>query len=519
MSSLFGNIRFYILCCSLLLSAGIYVGITSSFNEALAIIRLTQIYALLALLYLYVTLLYSPLIATFPKLPYKEIYKKSLRAFGVSTFYFASLHVYFAFFKQLGGFEGLWFLSDNYLFSVSLGFVSLLILFLLTITSFDFMIKKMTFQKWKLLHRLVYLAGILILVHAFLLGTHFQKMNDLLPLIIFISCGFLFLLEANRFDLFLQKNRLFTKRMGVSVTVTTLLILCFLVISFLPINTIPSFGIHYQHQQIAKLAQLQNTQFSNSFSQIPGLRGDRTKRFTVSLNHPESIAAHEDTTIQFRINDATNGTPVNFFEKLYEKPMHLIIVDKSLAYFHHIHPEQTKDGFIITTQFPKDGMYHLYTDFQPYGAIEQQFAFTLPVGTIQSEKAIQKVDTRDTKTFGDYTVTIKAPHPLEAAKLSVGEQELSFTIREAKTKKPITTLKPYLASFGHLVMINQKTYDYLHVHPTNLTAPKPNENGGPTVSFLPLGLYGPIKPGIYRVFAQFNPDNNLFTSNFTIEIK
>jgi hypothetical protein len=68
-------------------------------------------------------------------------------------------------------------------------------------------------------------------------------------------------------------------------------------------------------------------------------------------------------------------------------------------------------------------------------------------------------------------------------------------------------------------MINAKTYDYLHVHPINLTVPKPNENGGPTVTFLPLGLYGPIKPGIYRVFAQFNPDNKLFTANFTVKVE
>ena len=39
------------------------------------------------------------------------------------------------------------------------------------------------------------------------------------------------------------------------------------------------------------------------------------------------------------------------------------------------------------------------------------------------------------------------------------------------------------------------------------------------VIFLPLGLYGPIKPGVYRVFAQFNPNNNLFTSNFTVTVE
>jgi hypothetical protein len=68
-------------------------------------------------------------------------------------------------------------------------------------------------------------------------------------------------------------------------------------------------------------------------------------------------------------------------------------------------------------------------------------------------------------------------------------------------------------------MINTKTFDYIHVHPNDLTVPKPNQNGGPKVEFMPLGLYGPITPGIYRVFGQFNPNNELFTSDFTIKIE
>ena len=123
-----------------------------------------------------------------------------------------------------------------------------------------------------------------------------------------------------------------------------------------------------------------------------------------------------------------------------------------------------------------------------------------------------------TKTFGDYEVTLEKPE-LSAQEMSIGNQTLSFTIKDAKTHQPIKTLKPYLGAFGHLVMINSDNYAYLHVHPKSATPPLPDQNGGPTVSFLPLGLYGPIKPGIYRVFAQFNPDNHLFTADFTVKVE
>src|SRR5262249_47803570 len=151
--------------------------------------------------------------------------------------------------------------------------------------------------------------------------------------------------------------------------------------------------------------------------------------------------------------------------------------------------------------------------------IEQQFAVTIPVGTVNpSEVSTIQPDQNLTKTFGDYSVSMKYPAPLKAADLSVGAQKLTFTIMD-KNGQPVTNLKPYLAAFGHLVMINESTYDYLHIHPDNAVAPKPDQNGGPTVEFLPLGLYGPIKPGIYRVFAQFNPDNKLFTSDFTVKVE
>ncbi len=201
--------------------------------------------------------------------------------------------------------------------------------------------------------------------------------------------------------------------------------------------------------------------------------------------------------------------------------MHLIIVNSELTYFTHIHPIQDTSDFVITTKFPSHGVYHLYVDFQPLGAIEQQFAFTVPVGVKETDitnSANLPIDTALTKTFGDYEVSLATSGPLKASAMTLGQQKLIFTLKAAKTKQPITTLKPYLASFGHLVMINQTSYDYLHVHPTNTTAPPPNANGGPQVEFLPIGIYGPFKPGAHRVFAQFNPDGNLFTADFTVQV-
>lgn len=514
------NIRFYILISNILFSIGIYLWIVVTIPSGiLQQIRLQQIYALLAVLYVYLAMLVVPFCSTFKDFSYNVQFLKARRAFVVSAFYFGFLHAYISFFDQLGGLEGLGFLGQTYLIAVSLSFTALIILSVLALTSFDWVVAKMTARKWKLLQGFIYVAGILILIHALMLGTHFQNLSDTIPTIFFVAIAFLSLLEASRLDTVLRK--LFPiPYFGLSFVIFSVLlgVLFFVVINpiFSSSNGSITFDIHAAHK---KLAEQVTQPSSNPFQQIPGLRGDRTKRFTVSFDHPESILANQDVALSFRINDAASGNPTEFFEKIYEKPMHMIVVDSSLSYFNHIHPTQTADGFTITTQFPKDGRYHIYIDFQPFGAIEQQFAFTLSVGNGDTPiVTTRKPDTKLTKTVGEYQVILTKPN-LVASEMSLGQQTLSFIIKDAKTKKPITTLKPYLASFGHLVMINQKTFEYVHVHPTNLTAPAPNANGGPTVEFLPIGIYGPFKPGIYRAFAQFNPDNNLFTADYTVQVK
>lgn len=516
-NALLRNIRFYILLFSLSISAGIYFWVIYTIPEGtLQIIRLTQFYAFAAVIYLYIALLIGPLCYQVRWIPKRPLIVKSRRAIGVSAFYFALLHASFAFFGQLGGFSGLFYLANKYLIAVSLSATALLILSLMAATSFDYFTK---YSWWKKLHRFVYVAGVFVLVHALMLGTHFQNLSDLIPQISFVLLSFLLILEGRRVDAYLKER--FSKAPSFNFGMLFVCILIGLGLSFYILpqqpNGTSTFSVHSEHIKIAQ--QAQNMGAGNQGNQnVTSLVGDRTKRYSVSFDHSENVRVATDTTLSFRVHDASNGNPVVLFSPMYEKQMHLIIVDSQLEYYSHIHPEQEGSTFSITTQFPKNGVYHLYTDFQPVGAIEQQFAFTLPVGNGEPILSQKTPDTNLTKQFDDYTVTLSHEGSLSSNLLSTGKQELTFTLRD-NAGNPVTTLHPYLASFGHLVMINQETFDYIHVHPTNTTAPKPDDRSGPDVSFLPLGLYGPIKPGTYRVFAQFNPNGKLILADYTVKVQ
>lgn len=208
MSSLLGNIRFYVLIFSFTLSVAIYLWvIQTTQNQTLQTIRLTQTYALTAATFLYFTLLAGPLTYQFRFLPFRVHYMKARRAIGVSTFYFALLHGRLAFFGELGGFPVLPILSLEYLLAITLGFSGLIILTLMAATANDFMVRKLTFARWKFLHRFIYLVGIFILIHALLIGGHFQDLGSAIPRISFAAIFFLLLLEARRIYSFLRQKR------------------------------------------------------------------------------------------------------------------------------------------------------------------------------------------------------------------------------------------------------------------------------------------------------------------------
>lgn len=531
MQNLFKNIRFYVLVGSILLSAVILLWAKIIFvGNELQIIRLEQIYAFASIIFLYVTLLAGPFCYTFRRFPFREAYLKARRALGVSAFYFALLHTGFTFFGQLGGFKGIGFLGNSFLIAVLFGVAALIILFILTMTSFDFAVEKLTFPKWKLLHRFTYLTGILILIHTVLLGTHYSDITGPISQISFVLLAFLLLLESPRIDKAVR-NVFPTLQFGLSFVLTAVVlsaIYCTFISPFgLKQNNPVSFDIHSTHRQLAQQALQEETQQTIGkidISKLPGLNGDRNKRYTVSMStDPAHPQPNQDTTIHFKAYDANSGNPVSFFRIVYAWPMHLMITDSTLTYFDHTHPLQQGSEFVHTTQFPTAGFYHLYIQFQPFGGIEQQMAFTLPVGIGDNETAplaTQPADTNLTKIFGDYEVTLDTHGALTAQDMSLGNDRLSFTVKDAKTKHPITTLKPFMAAFGHLTMISEQNYDFIHVHPYSVTVPPANANGGPTVDFLPIGIYGPFKSGTYRAFGEFSAKQDTdFDADFTVKVE
>src|SRR5437762_2558846 len=109
------NSRFYILLFSGVLASIIYIWVINSTQiQTGQAIKLDRFYALIAVAFLYISLLQTPLTNLFPELPFKDTYAHAKRGLGVAAFFFALLHSCFSFFGELGGFAGLGYLNNKY---------------------------------------------------------------------------------------------------------------------------------------------------------------------------------------------------------------------------------------------------------------------------------------------------------------------------------------------------------------------------------------------------------------------
>jgi methionine sulfoxide reductase heme-binding subunit len=198
------NSRFYILASTLLVSIMVACFLRLQIpSDQLYLIRLQQVYGLLAVLLLYCAIILTPLQKLLPKAPFMPQVLFARRAIGVSAAYFSLLHTVIAVFDQVGGLGNLSLLPERFKWAFVLGALALLILLLMAGTSFDRVIDKMTFPRWKKLHRFVYLAGILIIIHIWLIGTHSDSTT--VRLFSAIALALLFALESVRI---VQKTKL-----------------------------------------------------------------------------------------------------------------------------------------------------------------------------------------------------------------------------------------------------------------------------------------------------------------------
>ncbi|UUZ81987.1 hypothetical protein LJK88_47005 [Paenibacillus sp. P26] len=181
-----------------------------------------------------------------------------------------------------------------------------------------------------------------------------------------------------------------------------------------------------------------------------------------------SAKAGEPQELTIQITDK-DGKPVNDFQVNHEKLLHLIIVSHDLSFFNHIHPEYKGSGkFTVNTSFPAGGDYKLFADFIPAGGSGTTLSEWVKVEGKEGARAAIQADTKLVKEVSGKEIELA----LSSTKAKE-DVTLTFNLRDAKTKKEIDNLEPYLGAVGHVVILSADAEQYIHVHPLDEKATGP----------------------------------------------
>lgn len=215
-----------------------------------------------------------------------------------------------------------------------------------------------------------------------------------------------------------------------------------------------------------------------------------------------TVTPGEKTDFRFTIN-GPDGKPVTGFKPLHGKRLHLIVAQRDLSGFQHLHPTEIGGGvWSVPIELPEPGVYRFFTDIQPDGATRQ-----LTLGT-------------DIFAPGDLRPA-PLPKPAQVAKVDGYEVALTggltpgksteLTLTVSKDGKPVTDLQPYLEAYGHLVALRQGDLAYLHVHPDGEPGDGKTEPG-PGITFFAEAP----STGAYRLYLDFKHGDKVRTAEFTV---
>lgn len=201
----------------------------------------------------------------------------------------------------------------------------------------------------------------------------------------------------------------------------------------------------------------------------------------------------EDGELIITLKDL-EGNPVSDLEVNHEKLLHLIVVSTDLKEYHHLHPQTNEPGVFKVDHSLPAGEYKAFIDIKPKEKTYAVAPISFMVGENHNEHEDSlTVDTELIKEAGGYTVK------LLPSSLKVNEDiQLTFDLRGE-------TPEQYLGALGHVVILDEKGENYIHVHPL-----EGNE---------PVFATKFSEPGIYKIWAEFKFNGQVFVYPYVVEIK
>jgi hypothetical protein len=228
------------------------------------------------------------------------------------------------------------------------------------------------------------------------------------------------------------------------------------------------------------------------------------------MDWPAQAKAGEPTQLRLGVIETESGDIQRDFDIAHEKPFHLLIASQDLNWFIHEHPEMNDEGiWEIPITFPAGGKYWVYGDVAPRDQ--------------GSRVLIAQVEVAGPAPTWDTALTLSrksedrglAAELVSEAEIPVGRStELEIRLTDAASGQPATDTVKWLGAAGHMMIFHQDGQTVVHSHPAEDEASEALVRQG-VVRFQARFP----KPGLYKVYGQFDWRGSIRTLPFVVEVK
>lgn len=207
---------------------------------------------------------------------------------------------------------------------------------------------------------------------------------------------------------------------------------------------------------------------------------------------PSLQVVNGEMIITLRDNE---GIPVSDLQVNHEKLLHLIVVSTDLKEYHHLHPQPKEAGVFTISHSLKKGEYKAFIDIKPKGKNYEVEPISFMIGEkhVDHGEETLAVDLNLEKEAGGHRVSL-LPSTLKT------NEEIQLTFDLAGE-----TPEYYLGALGHVVILDEKGENYIHVHPID---------GNKPVFATKFS-----EPGLYKLWAEFKFNGEVFVFPYVVKIK
>lgn len=228
------------------------------------------------------------------------------------------------------------------------------------------------------------------------------------------------------------------------------------------------------------------------------------------IDWPKTAKAGVVTNLKLRVIESKTGKVQTSFDEAHTKYFHLLIASKDLNWFIHEHPVMAMDGtWSVPITFPAGTDYWVYGDVAPTGKGSRvlissvKVAGKKPTWDMALKPARQAVD-------GGLKGVLSTLEPIVIGRKAT----IQVKLFDAKNGSPAGDTVKWLGAAGHMMIFHKDGKTVVHSHPAEDAENEALVKQG-IVRF--TGRFP--KPGIYKVYAQFDWRGKVRTLPFAVEVK